>query len=126
ARGTNLAAAPPARLGGRLAGPGPRASPRGRLARRRVAGAEGDGTAIGPPLRRQPMRYEPTGRRLRDRIGRRRVESRRETEAALYGNPLRRLRQSSGWTRVAHWRRLLLLLLVLVPTAVASAFMMDV
>src|SRR5262245_38263860 len=123
---SNVVAATLDALRGRLAGTGPQAFLRWRLARTLGASAEVDGIAISPPLRRQPMRYEPTGRRLRDRIGRRRVESRRETDAALYGNPLRRLRQSSGWTRVAHWRRLLLLLLVLVPTAVASAFMMDV
>jgi membrane glycosyltransferase len=110
----------------RLAGSGPQAFLRWRLARTLGASADVDGIAISPPLRRQPMRYEPMGRRLRDRIGRRRVESRREAEAVLYGNLLRRLRRPLGWTRVAHWRRLLLVLLVLVPTSVASAFMMDV
>jgi hypothetical protein len=110
----------------RLAGSGPQAFLRWRLARTLGASADVDGIAISPPLRRQPMRYEPMGRRLRDRIGRRRVESRREAEAVLYGNLLRRLRRPFGWTRVAHWRRLLLVLLVLVPTSVASAFMMDV
>src|SRR4029453_6800105 len=68
----------------------------------------------------------PTRRRLRDRLGRHPVESRPDSRAVLYGTPLRRLRRSLGWTRVAHRRRLLLALLVLVPTAVASAFMVDV
>jgi membrane glycosyltransferase len=99
---------------------------RWRLARALGTGEDGAAVAATPPLSRRPMGYEPIRRRLRDRLGRHPVESRPDSRAVLYGTPLRRLRRSLGWTRVAHRRRLLLALLVLVPTAVASAFMVDV
>jgi len=50
-----------------------------------------------------------------------------ETRArALYGSPLRQLRRRLPWTRAAHRRRVLLFALVLIPTTVASGFMVNV
>ncbi len=122
---SNVVAATLGVLRGRLAGGAP-AFLAWRLGRALGAGADATGVAATPPLRRQPMGYELVRRRLRDRLGRRRLETRPDAERVLYGNPLRRLRRSFAWTRAAHRRRLLLVLLVLVPTAVASAFMVDV
>jgi membrane glycosyltransferase len=44
----------------------------------------------------------------------------------LYGVPLRRSRRHLRWTRVAHRRRVLLAFLVLIPSIVASGFMVNV
>jgi membrane glycosyltransferase len=100
----------------RLAGDGgAQAFLRWRLAR--ALGAVGPDLPVVPPLRRRPMGYEL----LRHRTG-----DRRSAAPVLYGSPLRRLRRTLPWTRVAHWRRLLLVLLVLVPTTIASAFMVNV
>ncbi len=111
----------------RLAGDdgGPQAFVRWRLVRALGAGAAA-GLPATPPLDRRPMRYEPIRRRAGDRRGRSRERTGPGAESVLYGHPLRRHRRSLRWTRVAHWRRLLLVLLVLAPTAVASGFMMNV
>src|SRR5262249_34932668 len=44
----------------------------------------------------------------------------------LFGRPLRQLRRRLPWTRVARRRRLFLLALVLIPTVIASEFMVNV
>jgi len=44
----------------------------------------------------------------------------------LFGRQLRRLRRRLPWTRVAHRRRFMLMMLVLLPTVVASGFMVNV
>ena len=70
------------------------------------------------------MGYEPIRRGARPQRGK--EPTRLEAEPVLYGSPLRRLRGTFPWTRVAHRRPLLLVLLVLVPTTVASGFMVNV
>jgi membrane glycosyltransferase len=75
-----------------------------------------------PPLRRAHMGYQ----RLERRLFGRRLRRAGDAEPVLYGSPLRKLRRQLRWTRVAHVRRLLLVLLVLVPTTIASAFMVNV
>ncbi len=107
---------------------------------RALAGCDGAGrpagTAAGdgplrstPELSRRAMVSEPIERRfLRRFLGRRR---RKPVPAApadqvLYGSLLHRMRRRLPWTRVAFRRRLLLGLLVLVPTIIASEFMVGV
>src|SRR5262249_36067937 len=79
-----------------------------------------------PPITRRSMVSEPIARGfLRPLAG----PTRRDPSAAagtLYGSPLRRLRRTLPWTRVAHRRRLFLGALVLIPTTVASGFMVNV
>ncbi len=78
-----------------------------------------------PPLTRRSMVSEPIGRGfLRTLAGPARRG--RPATGTLYGRPLRRLRRTLPWTRVAHRRRLLLGALVLIPTIVASGFMVNV
>jgi membrane glycosyltransferase len=81
-----------------------------------------------PELSRRSMTSEPIEHHLLRRLlGRhRRRAASLPAERALYGSPLRRLRRGLRWTRVAHRRRLLLAVLVLLPTAVASRFMVHV
>jgi membrane glycosyltransferase len=82
-----------------------------------------------PEISRRSMVSEPIERGLLSRLfGPRRRPRRPPARVArpLYGSPLRRLRRRLPWTRVAHRRRLLLGALVLVPTTVASAFMVNV
>src|SRR5262245_70425 len=74
-----------------------------------------------PALRRRPMWYEPIRRGAHAK-----EPTRLDAASVLYGSPLRRLRRTLPWTRAAHWRRFLLVLLVLVPTTVASGFMVNV
>ena len=110
----------------RLAGDGGRQPfVRWRLARALGTGAEAGLTAT-PPLRRRPMGYEVVRRHAGDGRGGQRGKTRSAADSVLYGPPLRRLRRTLAWVRVAHRRRLLLALLVLVPTTVASAFMVNV
>jgi len=78
-----------------------------------------------PGLSRRAMLSEPIERRLFGRRRRERVAS-APADRALYGRSLRRLRRRLSWTRVAHRRRLLLGALVLIPTTVASGFMVNV
>jgi membrane glycosyltransferase len=93
-----------------------------RLARDLGHVASGLAALAMPPLRRRPMGYEPIRRNAR----RRGEPTRPDAEPVLYGSPLRQLRRTFPWTRVAHLRRFLLVLLVLVPTTVASGFMVNV
>jgi len=89
----------------------------------------GDGVfRSAPPLERRAMVSEPIERSLLRRLfGRRRAGvPTAPAERALYGTQLRRLRRRLPWTRVAHRRRRLLGALVLIPTIVASAFMVNV
>ncbi len=76
-----------------------------------------------PPITRRSMVPEylerRVFRRLRDRLRGRGVNARAASR-------LQQLRRSLPWTRVAHRRRLLLSVLVLIPSVVASAFMVDV
>ncbi|HKA28353.1 MAG TPA: glucans biosynthesis glucosyltransferase MdoH [Candidatus Binatia bacterium] len=104
---------------------GRQAFSRWRLVRELGAGAEA-GLAAAPPLRRRPMGYEFIRRRADAGRSHRPEKTRSSADPVLYGRPLRRLRRSLAWTRVAHRRRLLLVLLILVPTAIASAFMVNV
>jgi len=82
-----------------------------------------------PPIARTSMVSERIHRRFsRKTLGRGRKGKpvAGPVERALYGSRLRRLRRQLPWTRVAHRRRLLLGLLVLIPTTVASGFMVNV
>src|SRR5207247_806786 len=58
--------------------------------------------------------------------GRRKPAPAAPADQALYGSLLHRMRRRLPWTRVAFRRRLLLGLLVLVPTIIASEFMVGV
>jgi membrane glycosyltransferase len=89
----------------------------------RVAG--GDVPQATPEMRRRPMGYQLVGRRMRTKAEKR-GRPPGTAEPVLYGQPLRTLRKSLPWTRAAHRRRFLLVLLVLVPTFIASAFMANV
>ncbi len=83
----------------------------------------------GPPVTRGRMVPEPIDRRLVRRFLRRRKKRRRSggtADPVLFGRQLRRLRRRLPWTRVAHRRRMLLGALVLLPTTVASEFMLGV
>ena len=107
----------------------------GRSAGRHGAGrpagtAAGDGPLRSmPELSRRAMVSEPIERRfLRRLLGRRRRKPAPAAPAdqALYGSLLHRMRRRLPWTRVALRRRLVLGLLVLVPTIIASEFMVNV
>ena len=105
-----------------------------------AAGGDGAGrsaaTAVGdcpframPPLSRRPMVSEPIERRFLRRLlgrGRRKRAPAPPADRALYGRLLHRMRRRLPWTRVAFRRRLFLGLLVLVPTIIASEFMVGV
>jgi membrane glycosyltransferase len=81
-----------------------------------------------PPLARRHMVPERIERRFVRRLfGRRRNGvAAPAPDTPLYGSPLRRQRRALPWTRVAHRRRALLTVLVLLPSLVASLFMMEV
>jgi membrane glycosyltransferase len=83
-----------------------------------------------PGLSRRAMVSEPIERRLLRRMlgGRRRAAGvpSGPADRPLYGSPLRQLRRRLPWTRVAHRRRAFLLLLVLLPSVIASGFMANV
>jgi membrane glycosyltransferase len=87
--------------------------------------ANGQRFAAGPPLARRAMRPEPIERRVLHRLLRR---AHRQPAAGreLFGRALRRRRHELPWTRVARRRRALLGVLVLIPTIVASGFMVNV
>ena len=87
-----------------------------------------DGTlCAAPPLARRSMVSEPMDPRFfRGFFSRRRAPSAAPADHALYGRPLRLLRRRLPWTHAAHRRRLLLMALVLMPTTVASGFMVNV
>ncbi|HJQ73903.1 MAG TPA: glucans biosynthesis glucosyltransferase MdoH, partial [Gaiellaceae bacterium] len=63
---------------------------------------------------------------LRRRFGRRTRPAPGPAQHALYGGSLREMRRRLPWTAVAHRRRAFLMLLVLVPTTIASEFMVNV
>jgi len=91
--------------------------------------AAGDGPLRSmPELSRRAMVSEPIERRfLRFLLGRHRKRvPAAPADRALYGSLLHRMRRRLPWTRVALRRRLLLGLLVLVPTIIASEFMANV
>jgi membrane glycosyltransferase len=119
----NAVAATLAVLRRRLAGAGPQDFVRWRLAGVLGAGAADARITAAPPLRRQPMGYEPIRRRAARRP-RRPVPG--LADAVLHGHRLRRLRRAFAWTRAARRRRLLLVLLLLLPTVAASTFMANV
>jgi len=111
------------RLDRLLAGKTPRGAP-GR--RPREVPVRDGALRSAPMLSRRSMVSEPIEHHLLRRLlGRHRPAS-VPAERALYGSPLRRLRRRLPWTRVAHRRRLLLAALVLLPTTVASRFMVHV
>ncbi len=103
-----------------IAGPGAAGAPRDFLAWR-LSSALCGGLPRGgpeafrstPPLRRGPMVPEHGAR------GRRRA-------SGAPGPSLRRRRRELAWPRVARRRRALLLVLILIPSAIASAFMQEV
>jgi membrane glycosyltransferase len=82
--------------------------------------------AATPRLARRPMVPEQIDRRairhLFQRLRRIRLGSRAATKHA----PLLHLRRHLPWTGVAHRRRLLLAVLVLIPSTIASGFMVNV
>ena len=94
----------------------------------RPSGPLADGIVCSvPPLDRRSMVSEPMEVRFFRRFfGRRGAPPAAPSTRALYGRPLRQLRRRLPWTRIAHRRRLLLLALVLIPTTVASGFMVNV
>ncbi|HEY8514712.1 MAG TPA: glucans biosynthesis glucosyltransferase MdoH [Candidatus Binatia bacterium] len=79
----------------------------------------------GPPLARGAMVPEKIERRFFRRLLRRRRTTAEGTQAR-FGAELRRQRRQLPWTRVAARRRLLLLVLVLIPSIIASGFMVNV
>jgi len=88
--------------------------------------AAGDGLLRSmPELSRRAMVSEPIERRFLRRRRRKRAPA-APADRALYGGQLRRMRRRLPWARVAFRRRLLLGLLVLVPTIIASEFMVGV
>jgi membrane glycosyltransferase len=112
------------RLGRVLAG----RTPDGTAARRPETSPLRDGALrSGPPVKRRGMVSEPIERGFFRRF---RSGARRRRAAAgpppLYGSPLRRLRRRLPWVRRAHFRRFVLMVLVLIPTTVASGFMVNV
>src|SRR4029077_533256 len=76
-----------------------------------------------PAIRRRSMIHEPVQRSLLARLFGR---ARRGAVRPLDRRPMRRLRKGVPWVRAATRRRLLLWLLVLVPTVIASGFMINV
>jgi membrane glycosyltransferase len=80
-----------------------------------------------PRVTRRRMVPEPIERRMLGRIARRvtarppRLPSAKTTHA-----PLRSGRRHTRWTRAARWRRLILFALVLLPSVIASGFMLSV
>ncbi|MEW6271713.1 MAG: glucans biosynthesis glucosyltransferase MdoH [Thermodesulfobacteriota bacterium] len=79
----------------------------------------------GPPLLRGSMVPEKIERRFLRRLFRRRRAG-SESEQPRFGAELRRQRRKLPWTRVAARRRLLLVILVLIPSIIASGFMVNV
>lgn len=77
-----------------------------------------------PPFRRRAMAPEWLERRFLRRLFRRRGKP--EPSALATHAPLRQMRRRLPWIRSAHRRRLLLALLVLLPSIVASGFMLSV
>ncbi len=86
----------------------------------------------GEPLRSMPlvfrrsMHSDETLERSMLRRWFRRLTGRRHADAATARRPLRRARKKMPWTRVARRRRWLLVLLILLPTLIASNFMAEV
>lgn len=78
-----------------------------------------------PQLRRGPMVPEKIERRFLRRLFSRQRQSEPDG-GPLFGSPLRQRRRQLGWPRVALRRRLLLTFLVLIPSIVASGFMVNV
>jgi membrane glycosyltransferase len=76
-----------------------------------------------PPLNRRGMVPEPMERRFLRRVF---GSGKRATGAVKFGTGLRQMRRHMRWTRVARRRRLLLMALVLIPTTIASQFMVEV
>lgn len=82
-----------------------------------------------PPLNRRGMVPEPIERRFLRRLFRRRRVTKAPPASVtrpLFGPSLRHMRRHMRWTRVARRRRLLLMALVLIPTTIASQFMVEV
>ena len=79
-----------------------------------------------PPLRRTSMAPKPMERRLTRRLWARISGAPHARAAAAARREFRRRRRAVAWTRHAFRRRLLLAVLVLGPTVVASGFMVNV
>ena len=87
------------------------------------------GVVASPPLARGSMAPEPIERRFLHRMFRRVTgkPARASVAASLPdGGSLRAQRRQMPWTRVARRRRLLLAFLVLIPSVIASGFMVNV
>jgi membrane glycosyltransferase len=78
-----------------------------------------------PPLARGAMVPEKLERRFLRRMFRR-LRHRRRSDGGPATTRLRTRRRDWSWTRVAHRRRLLLTILVLIPSIIASGFMVNV
>jgi len=79
-----------------------------------------------PPLQRGAMVPVKIERRFFRRLARRARDRRAGRAEPPFGAELRRQRRLLPWTRVAARRRLLLLVLVLIPSIIASGFMVNV
>jgi membrane glycosyltransferase len=79
-----------------------------------------------PPLLRGAMVPVAIERRLFRRRLKRARDRRAGTDVPRFGAELRRQRRLLPWPRVASRRRLLLLFLVLIPSVIASGFMVNV
>jgi membrane glycosyltransferase len=79
-----------------------------------------------PPLLRGPMVPAKIERRFFRRVLQRARDRRAGVEQPRFGAELRRERRTLPWPRVARRRRLLLIFLVLIPSVIASGFMVNV
>jgi membrane glycosyltransferase len=79
-----------------------------------------------PAITRRSMIHEPVERSLVARLIGRRARRERSRVRTLAGRPLRERRKALPWVRAARRRRALLGFLVLVPTVIASGFMVNV
>ncbi len=82
--------------------------------------------AATPPLARGSMAPEPIERRFLRRMLRKLAGKPSGTRASFPEGSLRAQRRQMPWTPVAHRRRTLLAFLVLIPSIIASGFMVNV
>ncbi len=110
----------------------PHPAPAGAETTTKTAGSSAPTTAsvaATPPLTRGPMAPEPIERRVLRRMFRRllgKPSGGWRGPSLPGGGSLRAQRRAMPWTRVAHRRRLLLSFLVLIPSVIASGFMVNV
>lgn len=102
--------------------PGTGAGPDATGARQEFAG----GFSSMPPIARTSMAPEPIERRFFHRLFRRLTGRLSAPRADEKHESLRAQRRRMPWVRSAHRRRLLMLVLVLIPSVIASGFMVNV